>query len=331
MLNISGFPLVSVIVPVLNGEKYIGKCLNHLLMQDYPAGRFEIIVVDNGSSDGTAEIINMYPVKKTRCYTRGPSAARNAGIRLSNGEILIFIDADCLAQKHFIINHVAAHVKQRKINPDLRVVGGGIAGYNRNFWSLCDDFCSWSLYHPRLPRRWEERLCPTANISVHKSLFYEIGGFREDMLYGEDYAFCNLALKSGFKIYFEPGASVQHINRTSFKEYIYHARKWAEADLQLYEAGVLTIKSNFFHFIGYFILFLGWINMQPLYSGLLVKRFYVFFLYPFILINRTYTWYIRLRIHISESARLKKVNPVLHEKLNNFFVIWICYILLKNN
>jgi glycosyltransferase involved in cell wall biosynthesis len=89
-------PFVSVIIPVLNGERTIRECLVSLLRMEYPPERREILVVDNGSTDRTAEIVRSLPVRCLREKRRGASLARNMGIGASGGEILAFTDADCV-------------------------------------------------------------------------------------------------------------------------------------------------------------------------------------------------------------------------------------------
>ena len=95
-------PLVSVIVPVLNGEATIGDCVTALLRTDYPPDRREIVVVDNGSTDRTADIAERLPVTLVRETTPGAAAARNRGIAASRGEILVFTDADCMASGRWL-------------------------------------------------------------------------------------------------------------------------------------------------------------------------------------------------------------------------------------
>jgi len=89
-------PSVSVIIPVLNGERTIRDCLVSLLKMEYPPERREILVVDNGSTDRTAEIIKGHPVRYLCEKRQGAGAARNTGIEASSGEILAFTDADCV-------------------------------------------------------------------------------------------------------------------------------------------------------------------------------------------------------------------------------------------
>ena len=87
---------VSVVVPVFNGERTLGRALDSLLAQEHPA--FEIVVVDDGSTDGSAEIAASVPgVTCIRQANGGPSAARNAGIAATGGELVAFLDADDVA------------------------------------------------------------------------------------------------------------------------------------------------------------------------------------------------------------------------------------------
>lgn len=87
---------ISVIVPCYNCERYIRPCLEALLAQSYPLDRYEVILVDNGSTDSSASLARQYPnVTVIEASARGAYAARNAGVRASSGPILAFTDADC--------------------------------------------------------------------------------------------------------------------------------------------------------------------------------------------------------------------------------------------
>jgi glycosyltransferase involved in cell wall biosynthesis len=97
------FPFISVVVPVFNGEKTLAGCLDSLLVQTYPADCREILVVDNGSTDSTAEVAGRYPVRLlVEKEIRGPSAARNRGIAAARGEWVAFTDADCIADRDWL-------------------------------------------------------------------------------------------------------------------------------------------------------------------------------------------------------------------------------------
>lgn len=102
---IEGKELVSVIIPAYNGEKVIGDCLDSLKSQDFKGGK-EIIVVDDGSRDRTAEIARERGVVVLNQENKGPAAARNLGLRRAMGEIVLFTDADCIPEKNWITEMV---------------------------------------------------------------------------------------------------------------------------------------------------------------------------------------------------------------------------------
>ena len=87
-------PLVSVIVPVHNGARFLAAALDSVAAQDY--GSMEILVVDDGSSDNSAEIAASYRVRLLQQPNRGVAEARNAGVAESSGELLAFLDQDDL-------------------------------------------------------------------------------------------------------------------------------------------------------------------------------------------------------------------------------------------
>jgi glycosyltransferase involved in cell wall biosynthesis len=86
-------PLVSAVIPVYNGERYLAEAIESVLAQDYRP--VELIVVDDGSTDGSGDIARSYPlVRYIRQTNRGVSVARNAGIAAGRGEFIAFLDAD---------------------------------------------------------------------------------------------------------------------------------------------------------------------------------------------------------------------------------------------
>ena len=94
---------VSVIVPAYNSPKRTAKCIQALLNQSYPKNSYEIILIDNGSSDDTVKTIQEYPViflsEKT---IKSPYAARNKGIKNAKGDIIAMIDINCTPNRHWI-------------------------------------------------------------------------------------------------------------------------------------------------------------------------------------------------------------------------------------
>ena len=100
---------ISVIVPFYNAERYIQDCIAGLLTQDYPAAAYEIIMVDNNSTDASAEMVREYPRITLLSETKqGAYAARNRGLTRAGGAIVAFTDADCVPDQDWLRNIAAA-------------------------------------------------------------------------------------------------------------------------------------------------------------------------------------------------------------------------------
>ncbi len=105
-------PKVSVVIPTYNRRQILEKSLKSLFHQTYPSDGYEIIVVDDNSTDGTGEMIKSLdsPVELKYAYKErgGPGSARNVGVRMARGEIIIFIDSDIIVCPEFIEAHMDA-------------------------------------------------------------------------------------------------------------------------------------------------------------------------------------------------------------------------------
>lgn len=111
---------ISVIVPVYNSSQWLSDCLESLLAQDFHEQDYEIIVVDNGSTDESQEIIRQYPkVRLLKQPQRGSYAARNCGVASSSGRILAFTDSDCVPESNWL-----RHIDEAMKNCQLKIVLG---------------------------------------------------------------------------------------------------------------------------------------------------------------------------------------------------------------
>ncbi len=119
-------PLVSCIIPVFNGERYLGEALDSALQQSY--GPLEIVAVDDGSSDGTPDVLRSYGdrIRVLRRANGGPAAARNTGMREARGEFFAFLDADDVWHADKIRTQMARFAAR----PDLDIS----VTHVRNFW-----------------------------------------------------------------------------------------------------------------------------------------------------------------------------------------------------
>ena len=168
---------VSIVIPTHNQKEILARTLDYLILQDYPKDQYEIIVVDDGSRDGTKEMVK----SKTRpeiglryLYQkqRGPHFARNLGIAKAQGEIVVFVDSDIFAPPNFISEHVKSHEAFGDVvvsGPTVRTgnVDNVFADINRRkIKKLLFDFSGPSLI--------------TSNLSVKRTFLVRVGGFDEE-------------------------------------------------------------------------------------------------------------------------------------------------------
>jgi glycosyltransferase involved in cell wall biosynthesis len=162
--------LVSVIVPVYNEEAFIAEALDSAFAQDYRP--FEVIVIDDGSSDRTAEIASRYDVQLVRQLTRGPAAARNAGVELARGDYIASLDGDDI----WPADRVSAMVSA------LERTGAGIVS------GLIEYFFTPGEAKPDHFPTEITKPVPGGHVTllVHRSVYDLVGLFDESMRVGED-------------------------------------------------------------------------------------------------------------------------------------------------
>jgi glycosyltransferase involved in cell wall biosynthesis len=111
-------PLVTVIVAAFNGEKYLREALDSVFAQDFDA--YEVVLVDDGSEDRTAEIARSFPLRYIRQPNQGLPAARNTGLRAAQGELIAFLDDDDV----LLSNKLGLQARHLLENPDTGCVLG---------------------------------------------------------------------------------------------------------------------------------------------------------------------------------------------------------------
>lgn len=115
---------ISIVVPFHNNRKQIGSCCESLLQQTFRKDSYEVIFVDNNSTDGSAGIVAAYPsIQLLQQHAPGSYAARNLGIRAARGQIIAFTDADCIAAPDWL-----ARIETALSNQDVAVVLGAYSG-----------------------------------------------------------------------------------------------------------------------------------------------------------------------------------------------------------
>ena len=220
---------LSVIVPTYNRKDLLVGCLNALFEQSCSKSDFEILVIDDGSTDGTREIVKEIMEQSAAILkyfgqeNRGPAAARNVGIKKANGEILIFIGDDIVAAPSLIDMHLNWHEQYSDENV-------AILGYVT--WSpqiKITPFMRWlenggpQFAYYRFSHR--EKIDPnafcTANISIKKQFLLSYGLFDEDFRYAayEDTELGYRLSKQGLKLIFNAQAVAYHYHSMTIASY----------------------------------------------------------------------------------------------------------------
>lgn len=195
---------ISVIIPVHNGSATIGRCLDAVFASRY--ANFEVVVVDDCSTDGSADIIRQYPCRLIRLDAHaGASAARNAGARNAAGGYLFFIDADCVPREDTL-----ARVNEALGGDEAAAVGGTytLLPYDAGFFSAFQSaFVHWSETRSGKPD-----YLATHALALRAALFRAGGGFSEDFLpILEDVEFSHRLRERGVRLVMDPGIQVRHI------------------------------------------------------------------------------------------------------------------------
>jgi GT2 family glycosyltransferase len=213
--------VISVVVPFYNAEKTLKSCLEALAAQTVKP--CEIIMVDNGSTDASADIADKFVEKEPEIFKyvlenrRGPSIARNSGAKQSQGDIISFTDSDCIPDKNWLRNILIGFNDSQ-----IGSVAGKIKSYRTK--NLYDKFHavftlkgfteSYTLSEFSLVRGG----FPTANLSVRRDAFNKIGGFDETLkISAEDYDLCARIYQIGCSIKYLPDVIVYHQHRNTLR------------------------------------------------------------------------------------------------------------------
>lgn len=200
-------PFVSVIVPVYNDPDGIRRCLESLTAQTYPEDRYEVIVVDNNSTDDTSEVIRKFPVQLLfETEIQSSYAARNTGIKEATGEIVAFTDADGIPNSSWIEDGVRALQKRAADIAAGRIKmfypEGKSAGERYNAKrSMRNDECE------------QKGAAVTANLFVRRQIFDEFQQFPESLISGGDFYWTSSAVDEGYKLVYANDAIVEHAAR----------------------------------------------------------------------------------------------------------------------
>jgi GT2 family glycosyltransferase len=206
-------PRVSVVVCSYNGARTIGECLEGLLHLEYPD--FEVIVIDDGSTDSTAAIAAAYGVRLISTENRGLSHARNSGMEAATGEIVAYLDDDACPDPHWLTYLAATFLSTTHAG----VGGPNIAPAGDGPIADCVANAPGNPTHVLLSDREAEHI-PGCNMAFRKACLHAIGGFDPQFrVAGDDVDVCWRLRQRGWTLGFSPAAMVRHHRRNSLRAY----------------------------------------------------------------------------------------------------------------
>ena len=210
----------SVIIPCLNEDGVIGRCLESLVNQDFPSEAFEVLVVDNGSTDRTLDIVgsfagalNLTILQRLDVHI---SALRNLGAERSQGKFLAFLDADCVAPPDWL-RHAAASLGE----DPRRVIGAPYRIPEHSSW------VARTWYQERKAiRAGNVEYVPSGDLVVSRSDFCLIGGFDERLETNEDCEFCYRARAAGLPVVAVLEIGVVHLGTPQTLRSFFRKQRW---------------------------------------------------------------------------------------------------------
>ncbi len=231
-------PSVSVVVPTYQRRDSLARLLDALAAQTHPAEDLEVIVVDDGSTDGTrGALLAARPPYRLRHFAQanhGPGAARNLGVAQARGALVVFFDDDVVPD----VDAVAAHVAAHRAALDTVVVGPMLppAGWRRPPWIRWEEDKLLEQYRAMIAGVYActPRQFFTANASLERCRFLESGGFDAAFARAEDVELGYRLRNLGSRFAFEPRARVTHYPRRTFASWQRTPYQYGRGDVAMH-------------------------------------------------------------------------------------------------
>jgi glycosyltransferase involved in cell wall biosynthesis len=218
------WPKISVIVCTFNGSRTLSECLESLLRLEYP--NYEVIVVNDGSTDTTAKIANNYGFRVITTENRGLASARNMGLTAASGEIVAYIDDDAYADSHWLRYLAGTFMNTKHVG----VGGPNIAPLGDGPIAECVAHSPGNPVHILLSDSEAEHI-PGCNMAFRKAGLETIDGFDPQFrVAGDDVDVCWRLQQKGWTLGYSPGAMVWHHRRNSIRAYWKQQRNYGKAE-----------------------------------------------------------------------------------------------------
>ncbi len=205
----------SVIIPAFNAEKTIGKCLESMEKQSF--SNFEIIIVDDGSMDRTGKIAKKFSKARiVKQENAGPAVARNRGAKESKGEIIVFTDSDCIAEKNWL-----TEMTEPFCDKEIAGVQGRYKCRQKELIARLIQLEIEKRYAKMVKHKFIDFI-GTYSAAYRRSVFERLKGFDTSfpIASGEDTDFSFRVSRAGYKMVFNQKAIIFHTHPTSFWKYL---------------------------------------------------------------------------------------------------------------
>jgi len=283
-------PLVSIIIPVKNDSLLLKACLESISNLDYPKDRFEVIVADGMSTDGSAEVAKYYGAKVILNAKQTVSPGRNIAFKHAAGEIIAFTDADCVVDKAWISNSLKYFADEKIAcvgGPNLTPSDEGSFGKAVGFVFNQKIFSAGSIHARESREIMEVKSIPGCNAIYRKDTLDKVMPINESLLTCDDTELNQRLIDKGYKLLYAPDVFVWHYRRPNSKRLFKQMYRYAIGRLQIGKMDRRMI--NFIHIlIGitlplsliifilspmvFTLVFFLYILFIVLYSGLTIMR-----------------------------------------------------------
>jgi glycosyltransferase involved in cell wall biosynthesis len=224
----------SIIVPVLNEERNIGACFTAIAGLNTPADRFEVLLVDNGSTDRTVALAGEYAKRFDLAIYSRPgvhiSAMRNYGVQQSRGKMLAFLDADCIVSPEWLnkaLETYQTELHRATADKPPAIVGSAYRIPPDSSWVGK----AWYLNSSNRPVTGPVQWIPSGNMIVAREAYLAVGGFDENVQTDEDYELCQRIRARGYSVISNPDISVVHWGTPQTISSFYRKEHWHGRDV----------------------------------------------------------------------------------------------------
>ena len=229
---------ISVIVPTFNRKAIVVQTLQTLFAQDYPASRYEIIVVVDGSTDGTADavrtLVSECELRIVEQENRGLAGARNTGFRVARSPLVLFLDDDMRCSPHLLSAHIHAH------HTNAEIVGFGALFLSEDSRQSLASECfnseigAFHLRYRDSPSiEWKITECVFSNSSITREKLERFGGFDESLRMREDLEFGIRLMQGGLVAKYIPEATAYQWYGKTSADLIRDSQAFAVADVRV--------------------------------------------------------------------------------------------------